>query len=371
MRLSRPVYSGHKTRGEVAALAWLRRFGDFPTPYVRDFDDSTNNEMGLEWVLIDLIPGEPLKQQWREMSLAKKVTLAIDFAEVYAKIINGLKSTFKGIGTLDDDRTTQQKQERGMRAALLDPEGGCPVAPNEMVCPELFGGDIYSLHPRGRPYRSSNEWLDSLLNAVIKKWKSKASGGGDNQERKDAEFGLKVARKLHGLLGKIFPDHPDLEETFLCHDNVSLKNILVTEEGKFTGLVGWECATTRPRWAVIRVPDFLLPRLGKGPGQPAKKQEPAILEEYEKTHMRGMFHEKMEKLCPGWKTEFDDGTLKRDFLNAARCCLNGTKMSRIDKWVNYIESGESPCFATVMENDHDASSFRLNEAKRAEAEEGL
>jgi aminoglycoside phosphotransferase (APT) family kinase protein len=57
MRVSLPVDPRNKTAGEVATLRWLRRHSDIPVPGVIAFDDSDSNEIGFEWILMELMSG--------------------------------------------------------------------------------------------------------------------------------------------------------------------------------------------------------------------------------------------------------------------------------------------------------------------------
>lgn len=102
MRVSLPVYPRHKTRAEVATLRWVRENTKVPVPEVLRFDDSNNNEIGFEWILMELMQGTSAYKRWRTMSVEQKVSLTKQIATFQAES-SGLGkpgSLFRSIGTL-------------------------------------------------------------------------------------------------------------------------------------------------------------------------------------------------------------------------------------------------------------------------------
>ncbi len=75
MRVTLPVYPHHKMGDEVATLSWLRRNTTVPVPNIVTFDDSNNNEIGFEWILMELMPGSQAYQKWRTMLMEQKVAI--------------------------------------------------------------------------------------------------------------------------------------------------------------------------------------------------------------------------------------------------------------------------------------------------------
>jgi hypothetical protein len=56
MRVTLPVSPHHKTRGEVATLRWVREHTNIPVPKVIAFDDNSDDSIGFEWILVELMP---------------------------------------------------------------------------------------------------------------------------------------------------------------------------------------------------------------------------------------------------------------------------------------------------------------------------
>lgn len=69
----------------------------------------------------------------------------------------------------------------------------------------------------------------------------------DEDDIEDAEFAKKLAEDLAAELPEVFQhDAPDLEQTVLSHDDLSMQNILVDEEGKLTVILDRECVSAVP-----------------------------------------------------------------------------------------------------------------------------
>jgi aminoglycoside phosphotransferase (APT) family kinase protein len=108
MRVLLAVYPRSKTRGEVTTLRFLRRETDLPVPEVIAFDDSCENEVGFEWIFMELMPGVSAYKKWRTLTMSQKGAL-VRVAELQAQIF---RHTFSGIGTLtvDGEKGYQNKR---------------------------------------------------------------------------------------------------------------------------------------------------------------------------------------------------------------------------------------------------------------------
>lgn len=60
MRITLPVDPKHKTNSEVATILYIRENTNIPVPHVFAFDDSSENELGFEWILMEMLPGKTL-----------------------------------------------------------------------------------------------------------------------------------------------------------------------------------------------------------------------------------------------------------------------------------------------------------------------
>lgn len=75
MRVSLPVDPHNETMSEVSTIDFVRQNTDIPVPGIIAFDASNDNEVGFEWILMELMPGRPLAMRWRQLSTATKQQL--------------------------------------------------------------------------------------------------------------------------------------------------------------------------------------------------------------------------------------------------------------------------------------------------------
>ncbi|ROW06268.1 hypothetical protein VPNG_08099 [Cytospora leucostoma] len=360
MRVSLPVYPHYKTRGEVTTLRWLRDNIDIPVPRVIDFDTSNDNEIGFEWILMELMPGSSAWRRWRTLSMAQKVFFTQRVAEFQAQLFrHGFPgASFRGIGTL---HSVAEKTS--------------PV-PGKMVSHMFFMGDHIKYDVARGPFRSSHDWLRSYFEIAIQEYKVILANTDDEDDKEEAEDVLQVADRLLALLPKIFPsiEEPP-ERTVLWHDDLGLQNILIDEQGDITAVIDWECVSPLPLWRATRMPKFLRGRdredepkrdsypadTSAGPAASAKDTDPDDLDnegkdelfwihlmEYEQTQLRKIYNDKMKSLWPDWTLQVEESKLKFDFYDAAVRCCGGVYLKRILRWVDKIEKGEFADLQTVL-----------------------
>ncbi|KAJ0125230.1 hypothetical protein J7T55_006575 [Diaporthe amygdali] len=356
MRVTLPVSPHYKTRGEVATLRWVREHTDIPVPRVIAFEASNDNSIGFEWILMELMPGATAYRRWRTMSLQQKSAITKRVAEFQVQLscygVPG--SPFKNIGTLD-----LENGSRGIEA----PTG---VTPGKLISHEFFMGNRQNYDvPRG-PFRSSFDWLSSEIRLIILEQTEALEKAEDYDDREDAEEILGSARRLLSLLPKVFPDDQQDEiATALYHDDLSLHNILVNDDGEITAIVDWECVSAMPIWLTTKMPKFLIgenreeepireiyadeiPAESVGPpndGGPddldneGKNQLYWIhLMEYETTQLRAVYEARLRQLWPAWPLQ--ESQIKVDFFDAVLQCSAGVFVKQADRWVDSIERGD-------------------------------
>lgn len=359
MRVSLPVHPRNKTRGEVTTLRFLRDTTDVPVPEVIAFDDSADNEIGFEWILMQLMPGQSAYKRWRTLTMFQKVALVQHMAELQAQIS---RHQFSGIGTLvaGDDEHNREKVH----------------VPGEMVSGMFFWGSHFDYDIARGPFRSSHDWLAAYLEIVVQDQTEAFEEAEHEDDEEQANFGLAVARRLISLLPKIFPSvqNPP-ERTVIWHEDLSLSNILVDEEGKITALIDWECVSALPRWVATKMPKFL--EGGSREKEPKREsygdesfrgseatragEENELdnegknglywihLMEYEQTQLRKFYHARMCQLEPDWEATAKESILKEDFFCAAIFCGSGFSQKRIAQWVDAVERGEFPRFMDIFQ----------------------
>ncbi|KAH6627644.1 phosphotransferase enzyme family-domain-containing protein [Chaetomium tenue] len=336
LRVLLSVDPKHKTRAEVTTLGWIRRMTHVPVPKVIAFDDSQDNEIGYEWILMELMPGVLASKRWYEMPMDQKKWVVEQVAEFQSQLFrHSLEDAkFQSIGTLS---------------------------------PKHFDYDM----PRG-PFRTSHDWLSASLGIIFQEEEDEEDQEDqeDENDEKDKEDGnledtkyrLQVANKLTKLLPKIFPlfQNP-AEPTVLWHDHLSLSNILVDDDGKIMALIGWECVSCKPLWVATGMPEFLV--LGRAREKEPNKDYPGgddakrtrlywiRLFEFQQTQLRKVYAGKMKQLWPQWETEVASAALKLDFLGALGCCLRGWSLDKIEQWIDAVEGGAFPRLMDFLEGN--------------------
>jgi hypothetical protein len=337
MRVTLPVYPHRKTCAEVATLRWVRDNTSVPVSEIFAFDDTNNNEIGFEWILMELMHGTPAHRSWWEMSMEQKVAFTKQIAKFEAELCGFGKadSLFRSIGTLDICSTPD------------DVKGSKAVAPGLLVSHEFFMGD--HLHydiPRG-PFRSSHEWLSTKLNIILQHQTAVLKNSEDEDEREDAEDISAIAPKLLALVPKVFPQTLEgTETTALYHHDLHLNNILVNEHGEITAVLDWECVSAMPIWMSTKLPKFL-----EGP---VREEEPQMdgyanteqgkdelyfthKMEYDATQLRKVYKARMQELWPEWPLE--ESHTEIDLFEAIEQC-DGFWVKRVGRWADRVLGGE-------------------------------
>lgn len=187
---------------------------------------------------------------------------------------------------------------------------------------------------------------------------------------------MTLGRRLISLLPKIFPSFQNSpERTVIWHEDLSLGNILVDEEGKITDIVDWEYVSALPRWLTMKMPKFLEgpirekePRRqeyadesARGSEVPEADEDNELdnegldelycihLMEYEQTQLRKFYHARMSQLQPDWDATAKESILKEDFSGAVTRCGGGYYLKRIAQWIDAVEQGEFPRLMDILE----------------------
>lgn len=391
MKILLPVYPHFKTRGEVATLQWVRQHTDIPVPRVVAFEDSNDNDIGFEWILMDSMPGVPAHRRWRTLAMEQKTSIARRLAEFQAELCRCGKpaddDAFTGIGTLDFE-----SGHGGARAP-----GGAPAAavvPGRLVSHEFFMRSRLSYDvPRG-PFRSSHDWLHAGLRLIVLEKTAALEQAHDEDDREDAERTRGAAQRLLSLLPKVFPPTTREDDaaaaatsTALYHDGLSLRNILLGDQGEITALLDWECVSAMPTWVATMPPRFLSGQIrdeepkrdeysDEQPGFSSSSSSSATplgekhdlagdpdeldnegknelywihLMDYDGTQLRRVYRERMRQLWPDWPEE--ENYQQVDFFEAFLQCNAEVFINQVNEWVDRVERGDSIRWTDVFETE--------------------
>eukprot|EP00172_Hildenbrandia_rubra_P004331 Plantae.Rhodophyta-Hildenbrandia_rubra.ctg8536.p1 GENE.Plantae.Rhodophyta-Hildenbrandia_rubra.ctg8536~~Plantae.Rhodophyta-Hildenbrandia_rubra.ctg8536.p1 ORF type:complete len:487 (-),score=48.39 Plantae.Rhodophyta-Hildenbrandia_rubra.ctg8536:528-1988(-) len=346
MRVSLPVDPWRKTLSEVSTIDFVRQNTDIPVPKIVAFDASKDNELGFEWILMERMPGKPLVEHWRTMSLTTKQALVKRLALFAAQLF---RKRFHLLGNLyhSDEHAANCV---GASAQTISPSN---FIVDRVVSMEFFWADhIDQDAPRG-PFKSSREWLSARLLFHQNDSEGALRASKDEDDLEDARNIAQNAQKLLSLLPLVFQSCPEerLEQSALKHDDLSQQNILVDQDGNLTAVVDWECVSLMPLWKVCQLPALLE---GRERSDVPVKDSYVVdkngevselfwehLLEYEQTQLRGVFLDEVQRIEPAWVEIYSANSNKRkaEFELAIHHSDNIFCIKDIEKWLDEIARG--------------------------------
>ena len=346
MRVSLPVDPRWKTESEIATMEFVRGKTLLPVPKIIAFDSSNENELGFEWILMEMMPGVTLRKRWRKMSWDAKENIVKCLVENHARLF---EHRFHGIGNI-----FESGKQASSTSFTLD----------RMVSLIFFWGDHLTHDVSRGPFRSSHDWLKARLQLVLIDQQRILDSTCDEDEIEDAEAALDLAKRLLEILPTIFLPSAGGEPTMLFHDDQSMQNIMVDDDGRLTAVIDWECVSAMPLWKGCQVPALLDQRTREekpdretyaaaDSDEEEDAKDPDGLDnegmnglywehllEYEMTQLRKLFLTEMQKSQPEWVATMRDSGLKADFELAVRNCDNGFAFKILKRWIDALALGD-------------------------------
>ncbi|KAK4150617.1 phosphotransferase enzyme family-domain-containing protein [Chaetomidium leptoderma] len=270
-RVSIPVEPFFKTESEIATMEYVRRHTTMPIPRVIAFSSSDNNELGYEWILMDMMPGEPLRKLWDGMPDAARVKV---FAELAAHTKQLVALRFSKFGSLYfadvADRvlprqiSPMNKPSNGTHALsngtdVIDKDigpGGRFVLGRIVAQDFFFDKRVYYPGSRG-PFDTTRELVDMRMELLGKRIRNLSPVEGDAwycendrelERNKDRVYEL--FDQLKALVPRLVPHDNGPEDVgILWHDDLSEHNLLLDPVTfKLTAVVDWECVGIIPAY---------------------------------------------------------------------------------------------------------------------------
>ena len=372
-----PVDPFNKTNSEVATITFVHLHTDIPVPQIIAFDDCSENELGFEYILMEMLPGETSRTRWRKLSGDAKRKLVKQVANYQAQLschrVNYIANWFARPGALSISKQSP-------RSTIAADTKQTPKEPprdliylGKVVSMIFFWGDhITQDVPRG-PFEKSGDWIRARLELVLTDQETIKKTSDDEDDIEEAEDAIEVVERLLELIPMVFSSSPGTSELFvLFHDDLSMQNILVDGDGEITGIIDWECVSTVPLWRASE-PEFLrgrdrntepnrdeyAPDNGEEDGGGLTKE--ALdnegvnslywehLLEYELTMLRDLYSEvpdisrfvvEMEAAIPKWSDKVPGSAIQADFEEAVQNCDNSWRTKKIQSWLDAIEKGQ-------------------------------
>ncbi|KAF3912392.1 hypothetical protein AA313_de0209156 [Arthrobotrys entomopaga] len=346
LRVTLPVDPYYKTTSEAATLRLVESSTSLPVPQVGAFYSGSTDTapgddcLGLEWILMQRLPGVTLKDAWSETSLETKMRFVDTLADKIHELYSCQGSRFSCIGSV---------YENSGHTAIAEPQMSVqspPYTVGRIVSMPFFWNQRLS-HPVKRgPFFSSVEWLTSRLQLVDYECSQIIDSADVDEDEKEAAVRFKaLAERLTKHIKSFVPAR---EKFVLHHDDINRANLLMDPTtGALTGIVDWECVSVVPTWASCQPPRFLALRKAR-----LRNKKPSVeqyaknpdgspdelyfhhLEEWELTSLRNRFLERMDgHRDSDWMEVYKSSAKIRDFEFAVSYCDS-------EMWVKRIQSAK-------------------------------
>ena len=274
-RIPLPIDPYYKIECDVATTEFVRHFTKIPVPLIYAYDSSPNNELGLEWMLMERVAGAPLAKSWLDLSNDQHVTLMKQVCDwqselllVEAPKIGGLylrwteadMEFFIGPSihqVFYTDRRLLYKSNRGPFDSFRD----FASAALEIQLQEL--NDPYH-QPAAKIQKVPKQSKHEYIAAVRRKYPHFTEDDVEDYRRR-ISYGIpsydinEIVPKVRALLDslpRICPVPDDF--TVLSHNDISAMNIMVDEQGQITALLDWENVEFRPMEFTRMYPTILM-----------------------------------------------------------------------------------------------------------------
>jgi aminoglycoside phosphotransferase len=261
-RVSIPVEPFFKTESEIATMEYVRRHTSMPIPRVIAFSSSDDNELGYEWILMEMMPGEPLRKLWPTMPDAARVEL---FAELAGHVKQLVALRFSKFGNLyfadvADRVLPPQTSPSAMACGGTDVDkdigpGGRFVLGRIVAQDFFFDKRVYYPGSRG-PFNTTRELVDMRVELLGQRIRNLAPVEGeawycenDRELDRNKERVYELFDQLKALVPRLVPPDNGPEDVgILWHDDLSEHNLLVDPTFKLTAVVDWESVSVVPAY---------------------------------------------------------------------------------------------------------------------------
>lgn len=357
MRVAMPVFPKFKTQSEVATMKWVQQNTSIPVPHIYAFDDTTDNEIGLEWILMEKLPGTSLRERWKFMSLDAKETTVKAIAAYQLELMSD-KNKFKEIGNLYlVPCPPTSSSDPGFETSTF--------GVGRMVHLPFFWGGKHDTSDAKGSYVTSKAWLQARLDGIIETQDELLDDDSIDQDDFDIADGtIWMAEKLSEFLDDILPiDERGYEETVLWHHDLSKSNIIVDDTGSITGIVDWEFVSLIPFWNATQFPKLVCSVFreekpdkdnyadGDEDDRESDVNSEVDLEgktdlysinylDWEGTHLRRVYMAEMELLRPGFSNEKSKCDVASDLEHAITSCDSALAQNAIGEWIENYEDGK-------------------------------
>ncbi|KJA17531.1 hypothetical protein HYPSUDRAFT_206125 [Hypholoma sublateritium FD-334 SS-4] len=263
-RLVAPVKPMFKTEAEVAAMDFVRSKTALPVPEIYSYCSDARNPVGVEWIIMEHMPGMMMDDALPTLQPAHLRRLAHDLVDLHDQLsklrADGCGSIYHSTGDFGPSTFASKRCSRSLRWNL--PPKELLRSMNNLCAHRLDDG--YRLGPlndinllqfklavpppaQTMPVSTSEDYVKLL-----------AFNGSPTTRSDDDPPASEMCVELFLHVQNLYPNSPflgpsvDAEKFFFSHGDLHGANILVDpKSGAVTGLIDWEAAAFRPLWACM------------------------------------------------------------------------------------------------------------------------
>ncbi|KAE8356748.1 hypothetical protein BDV28DRAFT_144869 [Aspergillus coremiiformis] len=259
-----PVDPFFLMENEVATLSFVHHRTSIPVPPLIAWDSSSDNLLGYEWSMVEMLDGVPLGTLWPQMSLEEKLRLAEELAHIFAQLWS---QKFDRIGSLYiEERSLEAVQSCADDSNIFQtcfedlPSPTFRIGP--MVSMPFFVGRRCFLPSNRGPFSSSKSWMKAQIRLELEYVITGQEILQLSPELSPEDINLKssfietldefqdVCQDYFRALPSVFSS--DEERCFsLCHHGLNEENILLDPDTyKIVGILDWDMTSVLPDWLV-------------------------------------------------------------------------------------------------------------------------
>jgi hypothetical protein len=219
--------SSRLIRSEAMTMSFLRANTSIPIPKIHAFDETTGNELGVPYILMDFVEGFPVSEKWFDN------TGPTPLQERRLRILGNVAIAMSQLSRFQFDKIGSLQFDSDSYSNI----GQCNVV-DEAISLEipLSASDPSLVFRKIGPFHTSREYFEALLSM---------------QKLPQDRFSLGIHQLLKMMIQCIPPSitaNTSESETFvLAHPDFDSQKVLVSEDGTLTALTDWDNVHTVPR----------------------------------------------------------------------------------------------------------------------------
>ena len=221
--------SSRLIRSEAMTMSFLRENTSIPIPKIHAFDETTNNEVGVPYILMDSVEGFQVSEKWFDNTgptpLQERRLRILDTVATAMSQLSQFQ--FDKIGSLQFDSDSYYPTDIGP-CNVVDEAVSLESTPS--------ASDPCINYRKIGPFDTSREYFKALLSM---------------QKLPQDQFSIGIHQLLKMMIQciprSVTAKAPEFETFVLAHPDFDSQNVLVSEDGTLTALIDWDNVHTVPR----------------------------------------------------------------------------------------------------------------------------